>query len=92
MKNKKSMKISFTILPFFYNFLHISKVLLKKKKEKYSTVLGSNWSKRTNTTQKRARARARAGHFAQRPSGFWVTGNKFLYYSYVSLTVYRKPP
>jgi hypothetical protein len=33
MENKKSRKISFTILPFFYNFLHISKVLLKKKKE-----------------------------------------------------------
>ena len=34
MENKKSRKISFTILPFFYNFIHISKVLLKKKREK----------------------------------------------------------
>ena len=32
-ENKESRKISFTILPFFYSFLHISKVLLKKKKE-----------------------------------------------------------
>jgi hypothetical protein len=32
-ENKKARKISFTILPFFYIFLHISKVLLKKKKE-----------------------------------------------------------
>jgi hypothetical protein len=34
MENKKSRKISFTILGFFYNFLWISKVPLKKKKEK----------------------------------------------------------
>jgi hypothetical protein len=32
-ENKKPRKIGFTILPFFYIFLHISKVLLKKKKE-----------------------------------------------------------
>jgi hypothetical protein len=76
-ENKKARKIGLIFLGFVCNFLHISKVLLKKKKEKYSTVLGSNWPKRPNTTQKRARA----GHFAQRPSGFWVTGNKFLYYS-----------
>jgi hypothetical protein len=34
MENKKSRKIGFTILGFFYNFLWISKVPLKKKKEK----------------------------------------------------------
>jgi hypothetical protein len=34
LENKKSRKIGFTILGFFYNFLWISKVLLKKKKEK----------------------------------------------------------
>jgi hypothetical protein len=33
--------------------------------------------------------RARAGGLAERSLGFWVIGNKFLYYSYVSLTVYR---
>jgi cytochrome c1 len=33
-ENKKSRKIGFTILAFFYIFLHISKVSLKKKKEK----------------------------------------------------------
>jgi hypothetical protein len=32
-ENKKARKISFTILPFLYIFPHISKVLLKKKKE-----------------------------------------------------------
>ena len=33
MENKKSRKIGFTILGIFCNFLHISKVLLKKKRE-----------------------------------------------------------
>jgi hypothetical protein len=33
MENKKSRKIGFTILRFFYNFLQISKALLKKKRE-----------------------------------------------------------
>jgi hypothetical protein len=32
-ENKKSRKISFTILAFFYIFLHVSKAFLKKKKE-----------------------------------------------------------
>jgi hypothetical protein len=34
MKNKESRKISLTFLGFFYNFLRISKVLLKRKKER----------------------------------------------------------
>jgi hypothetical protein len=34
MGNKKSRKIGLTILGFFYNFLWISKFLLKKKKKK----------------------------------------------------------
>jgi hypothetical protein len=33
MENKKPRKISFTILGFFYNFLWISKVLMKKKRK-----------------------------------------------------------
>ena len=33
MENKKPRKISFTILSFFYNFLQISKVPLKKKRK-----------------------------------------------------------
>jgi hypothetical protein len=35
MENKKSRKIGLTILGFFYNFLWISKVLLKKKRKKF---------------------------------------------------------
>ena len=34
MENNKPRKISSTILAFLYIFLHISKVFLKKKKEK----------------------------------------------------------
>jgi hypothetical protein len=39
--------------------------------------------------RKRVPAPARHGSFAQGSSEFWVTGNKFLYCFYVSLTVYR---
>ena len=34
MENNKPRKISFTILAFFYIFLHISKVFLEKKKKR----------------------------------------------------------
>jgi hypothetical protein len=34
MENQESRKIGWTFLGFFYNFLQISKVLLKKKREK----------------------------------------------------------
>jgi hypothetical protein len=34
-ENKKPRKIGFTILGFFYYFLHISKVSLKKKMKKF---------------------------------------------------------
>jgi hypothetical protein len=34
MENKKPKKIGLMILGFFYNFLWISKVLLKKKKKR----------------------------------------------------------
>jgi hypothetical protein len=40
MENNKPRKISFTILAFFYIFLHISKALLEKEKEKVETVMG----------------------------------------------------
>ena len=40
MENNKPRKISFTILAFFYIFLHISKVFLKKEKEKDWIELG----------------------------------------------------
>jgi hypothetical protein len=33
-ENKKPRKIGFTILGFFYIFLYISKVILKKKRRK----------------------------------------------------------
>ena len=65
MENNKPRKISFTILAFFYIFLHIFKVLLKKKKVK------GNWAGFSPAAQdqggKRARA-LRAGDFARRPS------------------------
>jgi hypothetical protein len=35
MENKKSRKFGFTILGFFYNFLHISKAGQKKKRRKF---------------------------------------------------------
>jgi len=52
-------------------------------------VLGPNWPKRPKSTQKRARARARAGGFAERPLRFCLTANEFFHCFYVSLTVCR---
>ena len=40
MENNKPRKISFTILAFFYIFLHISKVFLKKKRKRVK----QNWA------------------------------------------------
>ena len=40
MENNKPRKISFTILAFFYIFLHIFESLLKKKKKK----IKGNWA------------------------------------------------
>jgi hypothetical protein len=35
MKNKESRKISLTFLGFFYHFLQLFKVLLKRKKKRF---------------------------------------------------------
>jgi hypothetical protein len=53
MKNKESMKIGLTFLGFFYHFLWISKLLLKRKKEKASTVLVRFQPRRPNNTGNR---------------------------------------
>jgi hypothetical protein len=61
MENNKPRKISFTILAFFYIFLHIYKVFLKKKKKRDK----QNWadsgpdgpSLRENGTRPRPRGR-----------------------------------
>jgi hypothetical protein len=60
MENKKSKKISFTILPFFYNFLHIFKVLLEKEKGKGLNSVGLVSAQRPSPEGKGAPARARA--------------------------------
>jgi hypothetical protein len=88
-ENNKPRKIGFTILGFFYIFPGISKVILKKKKKNTSTVLGSNWLRRPNLAQKRARARARAcvGHLGEGPSGFLANRKQVLPLFTESLTV-----
>jgi hypothetical protein len=59
MENKKSRKIGLIFLGFSCNFLHISKALLKKKKEKVSTVMG--WIQpRRPSPERKTRACARA--------------------------------
>jgi hypothetical protein len=69
MENKKSRKIGLTILGFFYNFLWISKVLLKKKKIKQ---YWAGFSLDSPTPEgKRARASAAAlAALQKRPRGF----------------------
>jgi hypothetical protein len=69
MKNKEPSKISLTFLVFFYHFLQLFKVLLKKKKEKTGTVLGRFQPRRPKSRGKRARARAR-WLFCEKSLGF----------------------
>jgi hypothetical protein len=70
---------------FFYLFLKLD----RKRKEKRCNIAGPNLVQAAQQwAEARPRPRAR-GNFALRPSGFWVSGNKFLYCFYVSLTVYR---
>jgi hypothetical protein len=59
MENNKPRKISFTILAFFYIFLHISKALLEKEKEKVETVMGRFQPSGPVPGRKGARARPR---------------------------------
>jgi hypothetical protein len=61
MENNKPRKISFTILAFFYIFLHISKALLEK--EKVETVM-AGFSPAAQFQGGKAPTRARAGDFA----------------------------
>jgi hypothetical protein len=90
MENNKPRKISFTILAFFYIFLHIFKAPLKKKKEKVETVLG--WFQPSGPVPERkgARARPRPGDFAQGPPRFRLTATRFFYCLIKSLTVCTK--
>jgi hypothetical protein len=66
-ENKKSRKIGFTILGFFYNFIHISKALLDRKRKTMNTLGPKSAQVGPTTAETRPRARAR-GNFAQRPS------------------------
>jgi hypothetical protein len=72
MENKKSKKIGFTILGFFYNFLGFV-YLWQKKKKKDLQQYSANSDPDGPTTQgigMRPRAPARAGCFVKRASGF----------------------
>jgi hypothetical protein len=70
IENKKSRKIGFTILGFFYNFLWISKVLLKKKRKKMEQDWASSSPVGPTQREKRARPRALATlHRGPRVSG-----------------------
>jgi hypothetical protein len=68
MENKKSRKIGFTILGFFYNFLEYIWLWKKKKKEKLVTVLGRFWPR---SAQQRVKARPR-------PRTHWLLCRKAL--------------
>jgi hypothetical protein len=74
MENNKPRKISFTILAFFYIFLHISKALLEKEKGKCSNSDGPDSAQRPSSREeRRPRAPARARSLAvlhEGPHGF----------------------
>ena len=79
MENNKPRKISFTILAFFYIFLHISKVFLKKKRKRVK----QNWagfSPAAQVQRESARAPARPGGFTEKASRFWLMEVGFSYY------------
>jgi hypothetical protein len=90
MENNKPRKISFTILAFFFIFLHISKALLEKEKEKIETVMGRFQPSGPVPGRKGARARPRSSGFARRPSRFWLTQIRFVDCFTGSLTVCTK--
>ena len=92
MENNKPRKISFTILSFFYNFLHISKALLEKEKEKDWIELGRIQPSGPGPGRKGARAHPRPGCFAQRDSRFLLSTNGFSYCLTRSLTLCKKVP
>ena len=92
MENNKPRKISFTILAFFYIFLHISKVFLKKKRKRVK----QNWAGFSPAAQvqggKRRPRAPRPGGFAERPPRLYLTANEPFHYSCVSLTDHKKAP
>jgi hypothetical protein len=59
-ENKKARKISFTILPFFYIFLYISKVIVKMKGERVNSVGLISAQQTQQWTEMRPRPRALA--------------------------------
>jgi hypothetical protein len=91
MENQRSMKIGLTLLGFFYNFLHISKVGQKKKREKEKQYWAKSGSDGLGP-RGNARAHAHAGGFSERPLGFWLTRTGFTYYSSESLTICTEVP
>jgi len=58
-----------------------------KEKEKQMNSTGPNPAQAAQLGQKGARARARAGRLAQRPSCFCLAANGFKHYSKESLTL-----
>jgi hypothetical protein len=89
MKNKESMKIGLTFLGFFYHFLWISKVLLKRKKKRLLQYWSDSSLNGPTTQGIGARPRPR-WKLAERPLGFSLTGNGFLHCYSESLTVCTK--
>jgi hypothetical protein len=65
MENNNSRKIGFTILAFFYIFLHIFESLLKKKKKK----IKGNWAGFSPAAQDQGGKRPRARSLAALQKG-----------------------
>jgi hypothetical protein len=78
-----------TFLGFSYNFLQISKVSLKKKREKLKQCW-AEFNPGGPSPGKIAHARARAAVFAERPSAFWITRSGCFHYYFESLPVCKK--
>jgi hypothetical protein len=70
MGNNKPRKISFKILAFFYIFLHISKALLEKEKEKGRNSNGPVSAQRPKSREERCPRAPALATLHEGPHGF----------------------
>jgi hypothetical protein len=91
MENLESRKIGLTFLPFFCNFLQISKVGKKKKREKMKQCWAKSGPGGPTCTGKRARPRP-CWQLCEKALGVLANSGGFIYCCPESLTVSKETP
>jgi hypothetical protein len=90
MENKESRKISLTFLGFFYNFLQLFKVLLKKKKEKLQQYWADSSPDGPRPHRNACAPAPALAALRKGPRRSGLTRSRFFHYFPKSLTVCRK--